>query len=214
SRTRATQRTSFPGGRQGLPRRDDHRPHLPADHHRPRQGLHPRHQRRLRLGTARPALPRQRTLDRRRPRLDERHLPRSDPPDPPPARLHRPAHPHRQDRSGTTQMTIALRYAAYSDVGCLREGNEDSGYAGPNLLVVADGMGGRAGGEIASSLAVHSLIPLDEDMPGHQMVRALEDAVAAANEALARKVIQEPHLGNMGTTLSAMLWSGARMVLV
>ena len=111
-------------------------------------------------------------------------------------------------------MTIALRYAAYSDVGCLREGNEDSGYAGPNLLVVADGMGGHAGGEIASSLAVHSLIPLDEDMPGHQMVRALEDAVAAANEALARKVIQEPHLENMGTTLTAMLWSGARMVLV
>ncbi|MEY9214500.1 Stp1/IreP family PP2C-type Ser/Thr phosphatase [Thermobifida halotolerans] len=111
-------------------------------------------------------------------------------------------------------MTIALRYAAYSDVGCLREGNEDSGYAGPNLLVVADGMGGHAGGEIASALAVHSLMPLDEDMPGSEMVRALENAVAAANDALARRVIQEPHLENMGTTLTAMLWSGARTVLV
>jgi len=111
-------------------------------------------------------------------------------------------------------MTIALRYAAYSDVGCLREGNEDSGYAGPNLLVVADGMGGHAGGEIASALAVHTLMPLDEDMPGNQMVRALEEAVAAANEALARRVIQEPHLENMGTTLTAMLWSGSRVVLV
>ena len=111
-------------------------------------------------------------------------------------------------------MTIALRYAAYSDVGCLREGNEDSGYAGPNLLVVADGMGGHAGGEIASSLAVHSLMPLDEDIPSGEMVKALQEAVAAANEALARKVIEEPHLENMGTTLTAMLWSGSRMVLV
>ena len=40
-------------------------------------------------------------------------------------------------------MTIALRYAAYSDVGCLREGNEDSGYAGQHLLAVADGLRAR-----------------------------------------------------------------------
>ncbi|TDQ52316.1 Stp1/IreP family PP2C-type Ser/Thr phosphatase [Actinorugispora endophytica] len=111
-------------------------------------------------------------------------------------------------------MTIALRYAAYSDVGCLREGNEDSGYAGPYLLVVADGMGGHAGGEIASALAVNSLIPLDEDMPGSEMVRALEGAAEAANNALAQKVREEPRLENMGTTLTAMLWSGARMALM
>ncbi|GLU49872.1 Stp1/IreP family PP2C-type Ser/Thr phosphatase [Nocardiopsis ansamitocini] len=111
-------------------------------------------------------------------------------------------------------MTIALRYAAYSDVGCLREGNEDSGYAGPYLLVVADGMGGHAGGEIASALAVSSLIPLDDDVPGSEMVQSLEAAVDNANDALAQKVREEPRLENMGTTLTAMLWSGARVALI
>jgi len=51
-------------------------------------------------------------------------------------------------------MAIALRYAARSDVGLLRDGNEDSGYAGPRLLVVADGMGGHAAGEVAREMAV------------------------------------------------------------
>ena len=46
-------------------------------------------------------------------------------------------------------MTFALRYAVRSDVGLLREGNEDSAYAGPRLLAVADGMGGHAAPELS-----------------------------------------------------------------
>ena len=58
-------------------------------------------------------------------------------------------------------MTLAFRYAARSDVGLIRSSNQDSGYAGPHLLVLADGMGGPAGGDIASSIAIAHLAPLD-----------------------------------------------------
>ncbi|GAB3206268.1 Stp1/IreP family PP2C-type Ser/Thr phosphatase [Marinactinospora thermotolerans] len=111
-------------------------------------------------------------------------------------------------------MTIALRYAAYSDVGCLREGNEDSAYAGPYLLAVADGMGGHAGGEIASAVAISTLMPLDDDVPGNEMVQSLAQAVERANMLLAQRVSEDPRLENMGTTLTAMLWSGARAALI
>ncbi|MFW5415452.1 Stp1/IreP family PP2C-type Ser/Thr phosphatase [Nocardiopsis sp. CNT-189] len=112
-------------------------------------------------------------------------------------------------------MTIALRYAAYSDVGCLREGNEDSAYAGPYLLAVADGMGGHAGGEIASAIAVSTLMPLDDDVTtAEEMTGSLLRAVETANTTLAQRVREEPRLENMGTTLTAMLWSGSRVALV
>ncbi|ASU81810.1 serine/threonine-protein phosphatase [Nocardiopsis gilva YIM 90087] len=112
-------------------------------------------------------------------------------------------------------MTIALRYAAYSDVGCLREGNEDSAYAGPYILAVADGMGGHAGGEIASSIAISTLMALDEDVPPtDEMASSLQQAVDLANSSLAQRVREEPRLENMGTTLTAMLWSGARVAMI
>ena len=58
-------------------------------------------------------------------------------------------------------MTLALRYAVRSDVGLLREGNEDSAYAGPHLLAVADGMGGYEAGEVASAAVIATVAPLD-----------------------------------------------------
>ncbi|MFJ9558006.1 Stp1/IreP family PP2C-type Ser/Thr phosphatase [Nocardiopsis sp. NPDC101807] len=112
-------------------------------------------------------------------------------------------------------MTIALRYAAYSDVGCLREGNEDSGYAGQHLLAVADGMGGYAGGEVASSIAISSIRRLDsETHKSDEMPEVLQRAVEQANASLSRRIMEEPQLENMGTTLTAMLWSGARVALI
>jgi serine/threonine protein phosphatase PrpC len=55
-------------------------------------------------------------------------------------------------------MALALRYSARSDVGLIREINEDSGYAGPRLLVIADGVGGHAAGEIAATIAVNVIV--------------------------------------------------------
>jgi PPM family protein phosphatase len=110
-------------------------------------------------------------------------------------------------------MTLALRYAVRSDVGLLREGNEDSAYAGPHLLAIADGMGGHAAGEVASAVAISALMGLDDDVPGIDMLGALADAVAKANARLHDMSAADPSVEGMGTTLTAMLWSGPRVAL-
>lgn len=110
-------------------------------------------------------------------------------------------------------MRVAIRYAAGSDVGRARENNEDSAYAGPWLLAVADGMGGHVGGEIASSLAIQALAAIDHEVPQANLVEAIERAVLAANQAIAHKVEEEPGLQSMGTTCTAMLWSGTHIAL-
>lgn len=111
-------------------------------------------------------------------------------------------------------MTLRLRYAAKSDVGLLREGNEDSAYAGPHLLAVADGMGGHAHGEVASAGTIATLAPLDEEIPGDDPSAALEQAARQANDELRHMVESDPSLEGMGTTLTAMLWTGERAALV
>ena len=95
-------------------------------------------------------------------------------------------------------MALALRYSARSDVGLLREINEDSGYAGPRLLVVADGVGGHAAGEVASSVAVGVLAGLDEDSPGGDLLDRLSTAVHSANSHLRDMVSGDPDLQRHG----------------
>jgi protein phosphatase len=105
-------------------------------------------------------------------------------------------------------MTLALRYAVRSDVGLLREGNEDSAYAGPHLLAVADGMGGYEAGEVASAAVISTVAPLDrQSMPESELIDALSGAVTTAKQALRRIVEADPAVGSMGTTLTAMLWA-------
>ncbi|WP_067451062.1 Stp1/IreP family PP2C-type Ser/Thr phosphatase [Actinomadura macra] len=111
-------------------------------------------------------------------------------------------------------MTLGIRYAARSDVGMLREGNEDSAYAGAHLLAVADGMGGHVGGEIASAAAIEALRGLDKDLPATELLAALEHTVKTANDNLHRIVESDPALQGMGTTLTAMLWAGNQVALV
>ena len=105
-------------------------------------------------------------------------------------------------------MTLALRYAVRSDVGLLREGNEDSAFAGPHLLAVADGMGGHAAGEVASAATITTIAPLDDARNiGPDLVSALADAVAMANLRLQELIISDPAIEGMGTTLTALLWA-------
>ncbi|MGF1432523.1 protein phosphatase 2C domain-containing protein, partial [Kitasatospora sp. LaBMicrA B282] len=111
-------------------------------------------------------------------------------------------------------MSLVLRFAAGSHKGLIREGNEDSGYAGPRLLAVADGMGGAAAGEVASSEALSSIISLDDADPQADLLTLLGDAVQAANDRLRVMVEQDPQLEGMGCTLTALLWTGERMGLV
>jgi protein phosphatase len=105
-----------------------------------------------------------------------------------------------------------LRYAALSDRGLVRPENEDSVYAGPQLLAVADGVGGAAAGEVASELAISAMAPLDkQDLP--DPAEALRAAVGTANELIAASVEADSSRTGMGTTLTALLLSGSSLVL-
>ena len=108
-------------------------------------------------------------------------------------------------------MTLRLRYSVRSHVGKVREGNEDSAYAGSRLALVADGMGGHAAGEVASAAVVATLAGLDEDEAGLDLLEVLADAVHTANERLRAMVAADPALEGMGTTLTALLSSGTRL---
>ncbi|MFJ9622795.1 Stp1/IreP family PP2C-type Ser/Thr phosphatase [Streptomyces sp. NPDC101181] len=111
-------------------------------------------------------------------------------------------------------MSLSLRFAAGSHKGMIREGNEDSGYAGPRLLAIADGMGGQAAGEVASSEVISTLVQLDDDVPGSDLLTSLGTAVQQANDQLRVMVEEDPQLEGMGTTLTALLWTGQRLGLV
>ncbi|MDQ1715369.1 MAG: family protein phosphatase [Frankiaceae bacterium] len=110
-------------------------------------------------------------------------------------------------------MSLTLRYATRSDIGLIRTGNEDAFYAGPRLLAVADGMGGHAAGEVASAVVISTISALDEDTPSRDLLNVLQAAVATANDHLRQMVAADTELEGMGTTLTAMLWSGRRLAL-
>lgn len=116
--------------------------------------------------------------------------------------------------TGEVRMSLSLRFAAGSHKGMIREGNEDSGYAGPRLLAIADGMGGQAAGEVASSEVISTIVALDDDVPGSDILTSLGTAVQRANDQLRLMVEEDPQLEGMGTTLTALLWTGQRLGLV
>ena len=87
-------------------------------------------------------------------------------------------------------MTMRLRSSARSDVGLVRSGNEDSGYAGPDLLVVADGMGGHAAGELASAAAISTMSAVEPATTNESdTLERLSDAVVTTSERIADAVV-------------------------
>jgi PPM family protein phosphatase len=107
---------------------------------------------------------------------------------------------------------LSYRYVALTDTGLRRSANQDSGYASNRLLAIADGMGGAAAGDLASSEAMHIIRQLDRDLDVDAM-SALEQAVTRANTRLGELIAADPAVEGMGTTLEAMLWDGEKFAV-
>ncbi|MCT2325957.1 protein phosphatase 2C domain-containing protein, partial [Micrococcus luteus] len=107
-------------------------------------------------------------------------------------------------------MTLVLRYAARSDVGRVRAKNDDSAYVGRHLAVLADGMGGHVGGDVASASTVLDLAPLDA-VGYEDPATVLPDEIQNANLILNELVHANPKLAGMGTTCTAGLLAGTTL---
>jgi PPM family protein phosphatase len=103
------------------------------------------------------------------------------------------------------QMALRVRAAAGTHRGLRRSNNEDSAFAGHRLLFVADGMGGAAYGEIASAVATHSVMYLDQHLTRLGIEHDLWAAVKFADHRLRKAVEHAPSLAGMGTTMTAFL---------
>ncbi|RWZ67920.1 Stp1/IreP family PP2C-type Ser/Thr phosphatase [Labedella populi] len=104
--------------------------------------------------------------------------------------------------------------AAVSHVGKVRSNNQDSGYIGNRLFVVADGMGGHAGGDVASAIALQRILKADTEYTSIEDAQAaLQSAIAAANGELAETVFEHPELTGMGTTVDAISIVGDQVVI-
>lgn len=99
--------------------------------------------------------------------------------------------------------------AAVSHVGKVRSNNQDSGYAGLHLFIVADGMGGHAGGDVASAIAAKRIAEADVEYPTVRDAEiALQESLISANAILAETVFEHSELTGMGTTVSGILRVG------
>ena len=110
-------------------------------------------------------------------------------------------------------MTHQLVYAARTDRGLIRASNQDAVFAGNTLLVVADGMGGHAAGDMASRLVVNAFVPLDARDSGGDLLRALAKATREGNRSISEVVHESPELDGMGTTVTALLFDGGRLAM-
>jgi PPM family protein phosphatase len=110
----------------------------------------------------------------------------------------------------TERAALRLQFAAISDVGRVRKDNQDSGYAGPWLLTVCDGVGGAARGDIASSTAVQQLRRLDAP-PSDDLLGQVAGALHRAHDRIGELVDEDPALNGTSTTATVALFDGNRL---
>lgn len=110
--------------------------------------------------------------------------------------------------------TFSLLTRAHSEVGLVRKTNQDSAYCSGNMLLVADGMGGAAAGDLASAVAVKEIATADRRLHGDDMISALSAAMSRANDTIADLIEIEPGLDGMGTTVCGALFSGTQLGMV
>ena len=110
-------------------------------------------------------------------------------------------------------MTLQLRYVTHSEIGLIRKNNQDSGYASPHLLVVADGMGGAAAGDLASAVAIDTIRKIEAPTTGQEMLEVLAGAIHLANDKIAELVESDLSLEGMGTTVTGAMFDGAQLGL-
>ncbi len=111
-------------------------------------------------------------------------------------------------------MSFSLDFRAHSETGPVRKNNQDSAFASPNALVIADGMGGAAAGDLASAVAIAEVAKADERLAGEQTLVKLSGAVARANDAIADLVSADHDLDGMGTTVCGAFFSGEEFGMV
>ncbi|MFT3859814.1 PP2C family protein-serine/threonine phosphatase [Micropruina sp.] len=110
-------------------------------------------------------------------------------------------------------MPLSFRYVARTEVGLVRKNNQDSAYVSPTMLMVADGMGGAAAGDLASAVAINELRETDADFTGTDMLEVAAGAIARANERIRSLVSLDSSLDGMGTTVCGLLFDGERLAV-
>lgn len=109
--------------------------------------------------------------------------------------------------SAATTKPLMMYSTTVSDVGYVRSNNQDSSFAGRHLAAVCDGMGGHAGGDTASTIAIRSLAHIERDNTSHNVESVAEmmtNSVLAAHDAIVGQAKQNRKLAGMGTTVTAV----------